>query len=191
MRILKKYKTLSNIKILDWGCGPGRIVRHLPNLLPDCDIYGSDYNYKYIEWCNENLPEITFKTNDLTPPLQFEQNYFDLIYGISIFTHLSEKMHFSWVEEFKRVLKPGGILYITAHGLAFRQKLSDADKTLFDAGRLVYSKKTKEGHRTFVAFHSEKFMKELFSDFEILSHNPGKTEGLSISQDVWIVRKII
>lgn len=28
--LVRKYKDLSKAIILDWGCGPGRLVRHLP-----------------------------------------------------------------------------------------------------------------------------------------------------------------
>ena len=184
------YKLLSNVNVLDWGCGPGRIVRHFPELLPDCNIFGTDYNHQYIDWCKRNLKSITFKRNDLSPPLDFDSNYFDFIFGISIFTHLSEKMHYEWVAEFKRVLKPGGVLYVSMHGLSFRRKLSEEDKSLFDQGKLVFSKKTKEGHRTFVAFHPEKFVRELFVDFEVLEHISGGSKDGPISQDIWVVKKV-
>jgi hypothetical protein len=49
------------LAILDWGCGPGRIIRHLPALLPGSQITGSDYNAGTIAWCRVHLPGITFK----------------------------------------------------------------------------------------------------------------------------------
>ncbi|MDR1129577.1 MAG: class I SAM-dependent methyltransferase, partial [Prevotellaceae bacterium] len=58
----EKYKSLHEINILDWGCGPGRIIRQMPSLLDKtCQCYGTDYNSKYIEWCSKNIPEVTFK----------------------------------------------------------------------------------------------------------------------------------
>jgi ubiquinone/menaquinone biosynthesis C-methylase UbiE len=190
VRDFSQYKKLSNISILDWGCGPGRIARHLPQLLKDCNIYGTDYNQKYITWCKNNIPSVSFKTNSLAPPLQYEDNFFDIIYGISIFTHLSAEMHVLWTTELNRILKPGGILYITTHGIPFKEKLSLNDRVLFDKGELVYSKNTKEGHRTFVAFHPEKFMLDLFKAFDIIDYIPGSIINNSISQDTWVVKKV-
>jgi len=51
-------------KLLDWGCGPGRVVRHLPEILKDAhSFYGCDYNKSYINWCSKNLTNISFVKN--------------------------------------------------------------------------------------------------------------------------------
>lgn len=84
----KKYHSLENIKLLDWGCGPGRIIRHLPSLLINAEIYGTDYNKESIAWCKKNLPGIHFNVNTIDAVLPYQNNFFDVIYGISIFTHL-------------------------------------------------------------------------------------------------------
>src|SRR4030095_17031467 len=58
---IKKFKPAigSGFSILDWGCGPGRITRHLHKYLPgDAEIYASDYNVEYIEWCKKNISGI-------------------------------------------------------------------------------------------------------------------------------------
>jgi SAM-dependent methyltransferase len=93
----EKYIDLNNKRILDWGCGPGRIIRHLPNVIGSgCEYFGTDYNKKSIDWCSKNLPNIHFNNNSLNAQLPYEDNFFDVIYGISIFTHLSEQLHYDW-----------------------------------------------------------------------------------------------
>lgn len=186
-----KYKTLEGLRVLDWGCGPGRIIRHLPsNMGSSCEFYGTDYNEKYIKWCNENLPDLKFSQNQLQPPLQFEDNSFDIVYGISIFTHLSKDMHYAWFNELIRVTNTGGILFLTLHGDAFKVKLTDSEKELFEKGEIVIKANTKEGHRTFAAFHPTLFVKELVGKNEILEHVPGLIKNGQSAQDVWIIRKV-
>lgn len=185
-----KYKKLEDLNVLDWGCGPGRVIRHLPSFLDNsCRFYGTDYNQKYINWCKQNIPDVSFCTNMLAPPLSFEKNTFDVIYGISIFTHLSNEMHFAWFNELLRVLKPGGILLLTLHGNAFKEKLTEPEKNNFEKGNLVVKSNTKEGHRTFSAFQPVNFVKELIGTNEILEHIPGEVLNGKPQQDVWIVRK--
>lgn len=186
----KKYKKLESINILDWGFGPGRVIRHLPDLIKDnCNFYGTDYNPKYVKWCSKNLKGIKFSQNQLEPPLIYDSNTFDIIYGISIFTHLSEKMHTAWFNELMRVMKPGGILLITLQGDAFTGKLSDSDKRLYKEGKLVVKGNTKEGHRTYGAFHPEIFVKGLIGNNKVLEHIEGKIVNNKPQQDLWIIQK--
>ena len=188
---LSRHKKIENITILDWGCGPGRIIRHLPNVVPTtCSLYGSDYNISYIKWCKKNIPEVTFKENKLLPPLDFKNNFFDVVYGISIFTHLSEEMHYRWFSELLRVTRPGGIIFITLQGGVFKTKLLDSQILRFDKGELIVKANTKEGHRTFCAFHPTSFVKKLIGNNEILEHVPGVNLNRKFQQDIWIIKKV-
>lgn len=187
----EKYKKLDNIRILDWGCGPGRVIRHLPDYISDsCKFFGTDYNKKYVTWCSKNIHGMDFRVNKLQPPLSFEEDFFDIIYGISIFTHLSEEMHFAWFKEIQRVAKEGCIILLTLHGETFKSKLTNSEQHIFDQGKLVIKAKTKEGHRTFGAFHPPRFVQQLVGKNEILEHIPGITKEGKPQQDVWIIRVV-
>jgi ubiquinone/menaquinone biosynthesis C-methylase UbiE len=186
-----KHIKLKNKNILDWGCGPGRIIRHLPAIVGNgCNFFGTDYNGKSIEWCSVNLPGIHFNKNSLEANLPYDDNFFDAIYGVSIFTHLSEKLHFEWYNELFRVLKPNGVMFLTTQGDNFKIKLTSQEIAKYENGELVVRGKVKEGHRTYSAFHPEKFIRKLFSNSIILEHvvtNPtGKTW---LPQDIWIIKK--
>ena len=188
----QKHIVLRNVHILDWGCGPGRIIRHLPALLDkSCRCYGTDYNSKYVNWCTKNIPEVTFLQNSLEPPLAFDNDKFDVIYGISILTHLSEEMHYSWFNELFRVLKPGGILLLSLHGNAFKIKLSEAERKIFNEGRLVVLSKTKEGHRTYGAYHPVVFIQSLAGSNRVVEFEQGGFINGKPQQDIWIFQKNI
>jgi ubiquinone/menaquinone biosynthesis C-methylase UbiE len=186
----KKYVELKSIKILEWGCGPARVIRHLLKLLDNsCEIFGTDYNSKTIEWCKNNIPNVSFTKNNLQPPLEYGNNFFDVIYATSVFTHLSEEMHYAWFEELRRICKQNGIIFLTTHGDNCKPKLTDEELKLFEAGKIVVRGKVKEGHRTFAAYQPPEFMRKLFSDIEILEHVTREPEGNYIPQDIWIIRK--
>ncbi len=177
--------------ILDWGCGPGRIVRHLPGLTAGRPvIYGTDYNPAYVEWCAGAIRDVQFLQNGLLPPVSLPGNTCAFIYGISIFTHLSAESHTLWAAELYRLLRPGGVLLLTVQGLPSRQKLLPAEQERFDRGELVVRHYEKEGNRLFAAFQPAAFMRVLLSAFELLQHITGGTPGaLDHTQDTWIVRK--
>lgn len=186
----KAHQTLTKPVVLDWGCGPGRIIRHMPKLLDDGSrFFATDYNQKSIDWCKHHLKGIEFNRNQLDAQLPYADDFFDVIYGLSIFTHLSEPMHKSWYDELYRVLKPGGLMLLTTQGGIYRSKLTSSELEQFDRGELVVRGQVIEGHRLFSAFQPPIYMKKLFHDVKILDHIERPQETDWWPQDIWIVRK--
>lgn len=189
--LFEKHTPMAGKTILDWGCGPARVVRHFPKLLGNTSqIYGTDYNPKTIEWCRENIEGVTFSINQLNPPTEYSSEYFDLIYGISIFTHLSEANHQLWFGELMRIAKKGAVLLLTTHGDVFKEKLTEQERQDFELGKLVERGKVVEGHRVFAAFQPPVYLRQLFeTQAEILEHIEGTRKNWGLEQDVWIIRK--
>lgn len=101
-------------RILEWGCGCGRMTRHA--LEAGYDVWGVDINADAVAWMKENLSPHRFQQCDILPPLAFPDASFDCIYGGSVITHLSVDLQFRWITELRRVLKPGGLLLLTFAG---------------------------------------------------------------------------
>jgi len=187
----KKYHELKNINILDWGCGPARIVRHLPELLDkSCSIYGTDYNPTSIAWDRKAIKGVNFNLNLTYPPLPYVNDSFDIIYGISIFTHLPEDLHYKWFDELIRISKSGAVIFLTLHGKAFISKLTPPEQTIFNAGQLTIKGNTRVGHRTFAAFHPLPFVNKLFGPHQVLEHIEGEITNGKPQQDIWIVKVV-
>ncbi len=192
MGLFEKHTTMAGKTLLDWGCGPARVLRHFPKLLEQTsEIHGTDYNSDTITWCRENIEGATFSINQLAPPTSYPNEYFDLVYGISIFTHLSEAKHQNWFDELMRISKKGSVLLLTTHGAIFRDKLTKQECEDFDQGKLVERGKVVEGHRVFAAFQPPIYMRQLFEpQAEILEHIEGTRKNWGLEQDVWIIRKM-
>lgn len=113
--------------ILDFGCGWGRITRIFLRDIEPNKIYGCDCTEDAITMCKETNKWCNFDLNDAHPPTKYKSSMFDLIYAYSVFSHLSEDSQKSWIEEFHRILKPGGILVVTTRQRNFMEQLSKLD----------------------------------------------------------------
>jgi len=106
-------------KILDWGCGCARNTFPIARLAGrKTQVSGVDIDPVNIAWSKEHISEATFEVSGLLPSLNFADNSFDVVYGLSIFTHLTELAQDLWLAELCRVLKPGGVAFLTFHGEA-------------------------------------------------------------------------
>lgn len=100
--------------VLDWGVGCGRVARHLAPALGE-RFHGCDIDADNVAWCAGNLPG-AYAASRLAPSLPYADNSFDLVYGVSVFTHLRAEWELKWLQELHRVLRPGGTLLVTVHG---------------------------------------------------------------------------
>jgi SAM-dependent methyltransferase len=102
-------------RVLDFGCGAGRLIRHLAGFADRCEIWGTDISAEHINWCRQYLsPPFHFATTTKVPHLPFEDRSFNLIYCGSVFTHIDDLAD-AWLLELHRILAPRGRLYLTLH----------------------------------------------------------------------------
>lgn len=100
-------------RILEFGCGAGRLIRHLKHLAEFCEVWGVDVDSQSIYWCRQHLSSsFHFATTTTIPHLPFEDRYFDFIYCGSVFTHIDDLTE-AWLLELRRILSPNGRIYLT------------------------------------------------------------------------------
>jgi SAM-dependent methyltransferase len=116
-RILDPHADYRHVRrLLDWGCGCGRLTRHLLERAPAIEIHGCDIDVEAIDWAHAHLAGGDFRPCGLGPPLPYPSARFDLVVSLSVFTHLTREYQERWLQELKRVLKPGGWLLASVHG---------------------------------------------------------------------------
>lgn len=188
--LVRRYVDADQLHGLEWGCGPGRVIRHLHEMVPNlAALTGADFNRRSIHWCQEHLVGSEFYATDLRPPLPFEDASFDFVYALSVLTHLNEDGWTSWLPELARVTRPSGLIVFTTHGEAFLPKLLPQERRLFESGRAVVRHHSREGKKLFATYHPVAFVRRtLPSTLSILRHEASGGPW-PLQQDVWVVRK--
>jgi SAM-dependent methyltransferase len=171
--------------ILDFGCGCGRTARHWA-ALDGPEIHGCDYNPELVAWCERNLPFMEVTVNRAEPPAPYPADRFDLIYAISILTHLTDRVAREWVAEFARLLRPGGLLLVTTHGDAYRERLTLPERDRYDRGEPVIQRAGMEGSNICAAYHPPSYVTgRLLEAFDVVV---GATPVADFPQDVYLAR---
>jgi len=105
----------SQDKVLDLGCGNGRLLQIFQAI--DIDYIGVDSSKKLIEIAQKTYPNARFQVVDALH-LPFPTNYFDKVYSIAVLHHIpSTELRLEFLEGVKRVLRPGGLLILTVWDL--------------------------------------------------------------------------
>lgn len=169
-------------RILDLGCGAGRMIRHLRHLADRCEIWGTDISAEHIFWCRQHLsPPFHFATTTKVPHLPFEDRSFALIYCGSLFTHIDDLAD-AWLLELHRILAPDGRLYITVHDNRTIELFEDSPHSnaaivreikaspTFRAGKGEFGMFTVGRDNESQVFYDEDFLRKMLSQaFEIVS----------------------
>jgi SAM-dependent methyltransferase len=173
--------------VLDFGCGCGRVTRYWDGFAGA--VAGSDLSAPAVEWCRANLPFARFEVNGLEPPLAFPEESFDLVYALSVFTHLTAKLQAAWRDELRRVLRPNGRLLLTTHGRSYLPRLTAEERRRFEAGELVVRWGDVAGTNLCSAYHPEAYVRDVLADgFAFLELEPEGARG-NPTQDVVLLRK--
>jgi SAM-dependent methyltransferase len=80
------------------------------------EVWGADIDARSIRWLQQHLsPPLRVMQSLPQPPLGLDGQSVDLIWAISVFTHLTDQS-LPWLAELHRILKPDGLLMASYTG---------------------------------------------------------------------------
>lgn len=183
--------------ILDFGSGCGRVIQNFRQHPNPFNLYATDIDSDLISWGENNLAGIQWSVNQYRPPLPFGDNAFDLIYGVSVFTHLNEDFQHAWLRELRRVARPGATIILTVHGntavRGLRMLDSSIEEKVNERGffflNLSKGKFKADGFPDFyqTTFHTQEYVRREWSAyFDIVDY---VDRGITDFQDAVVLRK--
>jgi SAM-dependent methyltransferase len=190
---------------LDVGCSSGRVVRVLSAAYPEIEWHGCDPNAPAIAWATQNLPGIGFFVNSDEPPLPLAAASLDFVYAISIWSHFEPMLGLRWFEEMHRVIRPGGHLICTTHGVTSiahyalggmrtPEQSKEIAENLYREGWWYRPEFGEEGDWGVVnpdwgtAFLSPEWMlAQLCPSWRVLEFAPGRNQD---NQDVYVLERV-
>jgi SAM-dependent methyltransferase len=175
-------------RMLDFGCGPGRLLRHIGRL-PSVEIHATDRDARAVQWVQRHLRFARSAVNGALPPLSFPDEHFDMVYALSIFTHMDAPAQRRWLAEIHRILRRGGVFYFTTHGEYYRQHFPGAAGRTPDGPEFAANRHGPEGEKAFASFQTRELTVGLLPEgFELVRFEPGRPEPALI-QDAYVVRR--
>jgi SAM-dependent methyltransferase len=179
--------------VLDFGCGAAKNTRLLRGV-DGLRVVGTDVNAAQIEWARKHIPGLELHVNDPEPPLRFaEDESFDLVTAASVFTHIRIDLQRPWLEEIRRILRPGGYFLCTVAGAhhiriqlspELRRQLDREGDVTLNADDPGVSHATKAAG-SWDVFQTRKEVGRSFgSVFEVLSYSASDS-----GQDVLVLRR--
>lgn len=169
-------------RILDFGCGCGRMTRFF-GLDETVSISGTDINPQLADWCAANLDNVSTRTNGVAPPLDYADNSFDLVYSLSIFTHLPERNALAWLQEIYRVLAPGGVAILSTHGYPALKTITGSEQH-----QAMFKLTSAESSKIADRLEAEGFRYLRYSDDVITMADAGDDYGNSFTHENYIRR---
>lgn len=168
-------------RVLDFGCGCGRTLRWLDWLALRSYLAGTDIDGECVRWCAENIPFAYFSRNERLPPLGFENEAFDLVFALSVFTHMTESAQDAWLAELRRVTCPGAVLLLSTHGPHTWPSLPPSLRREVEHDGFLWIDASEN------AYHSTAYVQERWSaHFDVLDVIPHGVVGY---QDLVVARR--
>lgn len=144
-------------RALDFGCGSARVLRHFADEAERGVFWGCDIDEASIAWDEAHLtPPFQFFQNALAPPLPLQPGSLDLIWAMSVFTHITDAWG-DWLVEMHRLLAKGGVLIASFLGEGMWEPLVGEPYREDEVGMSVMG--YSEGPDAWV-FHSDWWLRE-------------------------------
>jgi CBS domain-containing protein/SAM-dependent methyltransferase len=114
-------------RVLDFGCGHGRVLRILQARFPDAEYAACDIDQDGVEFCARVLGATPFVSDEDPAKVEIEGEY-DLIWSGSLLTHLDERRWEPFLGLWRSLLAPDGLAVFSVHGPKCAEDLRDGTR---------------------------------------------------------------
>lgn len=113
-------RPLAEAKILDYGCGYGRLLRLLLHAADPGQLFGCDPWDRAIDLCRQDRIPVDLQVTPYLPErLPYPAGSFDLVYAFSVFTHTSRRATRQALAAIRAATAPGGLLVATIRPVVY------------------------------------------------------------------------
>ncbi|MCW3038332.1 MAG: hypothetical protein JWM31_237, partial [Solirubrobacterales bacterium] len=173
-------------RVLDFGCGSGRLLRQLLDEAATCEIHGCDIDAPSIGWVRQHLcPPLQAELAPGRPPLPYADGCFDVVLAASVLSQLADGWE-AWLLELRRILAPGGHLVLTLMGPSCAPAIAGRELTDAEIGMSVHGFGRPWAAGGPMILHGEWWVRAHYGRaFEVVDVRPGGGGG----QDLYVLRR--
>lgn len=173
---------LDTIRVLDFACGYGRLLRFLSQSLPKDNLWAAEIQADALTHVHQAYGVNTLASGP--DPEEFRpQQKFHLIWVASLFSHLPDRLFKAWIDRLKTCLEPDGVLCFSVHDAC----LLPPEYQLPDSGILFFP--SSENSDLDTAIYGTTFVNQAY--VEAACGNPPKlhrlARALAHEQDVYVL----
>jgi SAM-dependent methyltransferase len=157
-RILERYRDALSGRVLELGCGAGRLSGHLVELAES--MQGIDLSPAMVEYCQRTYPAGEFRVGDLRDLSPFGERDFDAVVApFNVLDVLDDRERREVLAEIRRLLRPGGLFVLSSHNLAYAPSIASPSRIALESPRsfaasVLYWRRRRRNHRELAPFES-------------------------------------
>jgi SAM-dependent methyltransferase len=134
--LLVRYREAFQGRVLDVGCGAGRLLGYLLSL--GGDVVGVDISPAMVERCRRRFPGADVRVADLeTLPHSVDGPFDVVLMSDDVLDVLDDTRRRAVLGQLLGLLAPAGVVVFSSHNLAYRERSAPPTPTRAAAGRLA------------------------------------------------------
>lgn len=190
MMVLEKVgQPLANCgSLLEFASGYGRLTRHFAKFPGAEKVHASDLMPGSVDFIKEKFGIDGFYSHSQPAQLHFPQQY-DLVFVLSLFSHLPKSTWGDWLKKLYSAVAPGGCLVFTTHG----ESVADQNNVGLDGDGFFFVASSEsshlEGEEYGTSITSKTFVEQRVSEIDGAEIVLFEVDHFWAGQDVWILKK--